>query len=99
MTCLPLYLEEQHSTNLILLMSRLPLPYSPTNVPIPGETVFLMSALKSSPVTANQIQQWTTRDPLLAKVRDFILYGWRDTSENSLKPFQQRKNELSVEGG
>ena len=66
MTCLPLYLEEQHSTNLILLMSRLPLPDSPTNVPIPGETVFLMSALQSSAVTANQIRQWTTCDPLLA---------------------------------
>ena len=81
------------------LLSRLPLPDSPTNVPIPGETVLLMSALQSSPVTANQIRQWTTRDPLLAKVRDFILRGWRDTSENSLKPFQQRKNELSVESG
>ena len=81
------------------LLSHLPLPDSPTNVPIPGETVLLMSALQSSPVTANQIRQWTTRDPLLAKVRDFILHGWRHTSENSLKPFQQRKNELSVESG
>ena len=88
---------EQHAN--ADLLSRLPLPDSPINVPIPGETVLSMSALQSSPVTANQIRQWTTRDPILAKVRDFILNGWRDTSENILKPFQQRKNELSVECG
>ena len=37
------------------------------------------------------------RDPLLAKVKDFILHGWRNTYDNSLKPFQQCKNELSIE--
>ena len=45
---------EQHAN--ADLLSRLPLPDSPTNVPTPGETILLMETLQSSsPVTADQI--------------------------------------------
>ena len=37
-------------------LSRLPLPESPTSVPLPGETIFLMDTLEISPVNATQIR-------------------------------------------
>ena len=32
-----------------------------------------METLDSSPVTSAQIKPWTTKDPLLSKVKDLIL--------------------------
>ena len=37
-------------------LSRLPLPVAPSNVPEPAETVFLMEALTSTPLTAAKIK-------------------------------------------
>ena len=44
---------------------------------------------------------WTNRDPLLSKVCDMVLQGWPNQcpSEEVLKPFTHRRNELSVEDG
>ena len=48
----------------------------------------------------NEICQWTDQDPLLCKTCDWILCGWPEgPSEEAVKPFIQRKWELSVEGG
>ena len=58
-------------------LSRLPLPDTPSQVPLPGETVLLMEKLQSSPVTAAQIRSWTDRDPILSQVRHMLLKGWR----------------------
>ena len=90
---------EQHANADVL--SRLPLPDAPTSVPTPGDTVFLMDALENSPVTVVNIKMWTNRDPLLSKVCDVVLQGWPNQcpSEEVLKPFTHRKNELSVEDG
>ena len=81
------------------VLSRLPLPELPSSVPLPGETVFLMDTLQTSPVNATHIKKWTNDDPLLARVRDMIQKGWTNTSEEQLKPFQHRQNELSVHAG
>ena len=79
------------------VLSRLPLPDHPTSVPQPQETVLLMETLQMSPVTSKQIKSWTSRDPILAKVRDKVLEGWVDTSDPNLLPYQRRKQELSIE--
>ena len=47
-------------------LSRLPLPESPAEVPIPREVILMMETLQGSPVTATQIRQWTDRDPVLS---------------------------------
>ena len=78
------------------VLSRLPLPESPSSVPLPGETVFLMDILLTSPVDARQIRTWTNNDPLLAHVKEMVLKGWSNTSEENLKPYQHCQNELSV---
>lgn len=67
------------------VLSRLPLPKAPTQVPVPGETMLLMQALDSSPVTARQIKSWTDHDPVLAKVRDLLLQGWQHSDDAALQ--------------
>ena len=81
------------------VLSRLPLPESPSSVPVPGETIFLLETLHTSPIDATQIRNWTNKDPLLAKVRTMILQGWICTSDKELQPYQLRKHELSVHDG
>ena len=80
-------------------LSRLPLPESPLEVPPPPELVFMLETLQGSPVQAKQIRQWTDRDPILARVRNLILQGWRITEDEDMRPFIKRKEELSVQDG
>ena len=42
--------------------------YTPSSVPIPGETIFLMDILQSSPIDVSQIHNATSEDPVLSKV-------------------------------
>ena len=88
---------EQHAN--ADLLSRLPLPDTISEVPLPGETVLLMEKLQTSPITAQQIKIWTDRDPLLGRVRNFVLKGWKETNEEALRTFVQKKDELSVQDG
>ena len=92
------YKPGQHNGNADMF-SRLPLPETPTDVPIPGETVLVLDMLLSLPVTVEQIRQWTTHDPILSRVRTLVQQGWQDTNDANLKPFQKRKNELSLHDG
>ena len=48
------------------LLSRLPLPETPTIVPEPTETVLLMEALEASPTNAAHIKLLTAKDPVLS---------------------------------
>ena len=79
------------------LLSRLPLPEAPREVPVPADTILLMDYLQASPTTASQIKTWTDRDPVLSKLRKMLLQGWQSTNDQALKPFQSLKNELSVQ--
>ncbi len=57
-------------------LSRLPLPSGPTEVPHPGDILLLLERLESSPVSAAEIRAWTSKDPVLSKVRRYALHGW-----------------------
>ena len=74
------------------VLSHLPLPESPDNVPLPGETIFLLDTLQGSPVNAAQIRAWMSKDPVLSKVQTMVLQGWTHTSMKQLQPYQQRKD-------
>ncbi len=81
-------------------LSRLPLPDTPASAPLPPESVFLLERLNDSPVSAKQITIWTERDKVLSKVKRFVLQGWPPTvMDAEMKPFEKRKNELSVQDG
>jgi hypothetical protein len=81
-------------------LSRLPLPEAPTQVPQPAELIHLLEGLELSPVSVQDIRLHTSRDPTLAKVREFVLQGWPSSvAAQDLKPFITRQQELSVEQG
>ena len=80
-------------------LSRLPLPDTPSQVPLPGDTVLVLDRLSATPVSVSQIRTWTSRDPLLSRVRDFIQQGWPQSVDTSFRPFHSRRSELSVQDG
>ena len=81
------------------LLSRLPLPAHPARIPDPGETVLLMETLNSSLVTAVQIKAWTSKDPVMSKVKETILNGQQLPETDNFKPYCSRYSELSVHDG
>ena len=63
------------------------------------ETVLLMSTLESTPLNAQQIAQWTARDPILSLVLKFVLQGWPLAAGDELAPYYRRRDELTVHQG
>ena len=79
------------------LLSRLPLPGTIAVPPLPGETILLMEALNTSPVTAAKVKIWTDHDPTLSRVKQMILQGWQKVTETAFQPYLQRDRELIVQ--
>ena len=80
-------------------MSRLPLPESPREIPDPTEWVLLIEGLKDSPISSAQIRTWTRRDSLLSQVLRCVQQGWLTVVTEELKPYWNRRLELSVYDG
>lgn len=79
-------------------LSRLPLE----NSTIGSESrIYQVSAIEDDfPITAKQIGKATKVDPVLSKVHHFIVSGWPESCpDESLRPFHNRKLELSCEQG
>lgn len=53
----------------------------------------------STPIDFNKVRFYTSKDPVLSKVRYYINSDWPDVVQEDLKPFYRRKEELSVEKG
>ena len=66
------------------LLSRLPLPGAPKEVPLPGDTIHLLDNLQVSPISVAQIKSWTVSDPILSKVSEMLLPGGtvKDAADN-----------------
>ena len=59
-----------------------------------------LETINASPVDAAKVKLWTTRDPVLSQVLQFVLYGWPlSVEEEALKPYFVRREELSVHAG
>ena len=59
-----------------------------------------MSVLAATPVKAQQIAQWTGKDPVLSRVQNFTWHGWPNiVDDDQLQPYFRRKLELSVIDG
>ena len=79
-------------------LSRLPLPDQPKVVPKSGSVIMLLEHMNETPVNVVAIRNWTRRDPTLSKVLSYVQNGWPTTcTEESIKPFFRRRDELSVE--
>ena len=80
-------------------LSRLPLKSVSPSVGEEAE-VFQLSYFDELPVTAKQISEATSHDPILSTVLEFTLTGRPNVvQDESLKPFFIRRTELSVEQG
>lgn len=67
---------------------------------MPADTIFLLEQLNDTPITANVIKRWTNQDPVLAKVKNFVLKGWPSSLlDNDICPYFTKQTELSIEGG
>ena len=80
-------------------LSRLPMPQSVPTPPVPGDTIMLLEKMEEFPVNVSQIRTWTNKDPLLSRVRKLVQCGFPEhlKSDKDLKPYMQRKFELSVQ--
>ena len=82
------------------VLSRLPLPLVPQEVPEPGETILLFECVQVDPVSPQLIRRGTDCDPILAEVCNSVLQGWPSQLEGEeFQPYVRRQAELSVEHG
>ena len=76
------------------VLSRLPLPLVPQEVPEPGDTILLFECLQVDPLSPQLIRRGTDRDPILAKVHNFVLQGWPSQLEGEeFQPYVRRQAE------
>ena len=80
-------------------LSRLPLPDSTPDASSVHPTSFNIGQLNSLPIQSSQVQNATQVDPLLKKVLKYTKKGWPRGVPESLRPFRQRQQELSIESG
>lgn len=57
-------------------LSRLPRPLSTSSDRLPGELVQLLNFVSSTQLSVENIKLWTSRDPLLSRVKTFVTSGW-----------------------
>ena len=60
---------------------------------------FMVGQIQAMPVTAEQVQAATRRDPVLSQVFRYVQDGWPATVNDKYKPFYKHKDELCIEAG
>jgi len=77
-------------------LSRLPLPEVSEDMPVPGEFVLLIDHLAEAPISVTHLKSMTAKDPLLAKILQFIRYDWPNhMKDTDLKPYFAKRWELT----
>ena len=82
-------------------LSRLPLPNTKGEPLVCSSepSVFNVAQIESLPVTAEQVETYSRTDPVISKVLRHTKRGWPSQPAESLKPFFQKRSELTVEHG
>ena len=79
-------------------LSRLPLPEKPKDTET-EEQVLKLDQEQSPLTTSEQLRQWTSKDSILSRVREYVLRGWPENLDSNYSPYKQRQHELSVQDG
>ena len=80
-------------------LSRLPLPVQdfPQTVEIEAVSVFNIAQIQALPVTFQQVQLATRRDPTLSKVMTYVQSGWPNQVTEELKSYHNRRQEIVIQ--
>ena len=79
-------------------LSRLPVEIPSENEERTDVEVFNVAQIDALPVTAQQLGKATRSDPILSKVWRYTRTKWPDKMKECLKPYWNRRNELTIEG-
>ena len=78
------------------VLTCLPLPEHPKNIPQSGETV-LLESLNTTPVNAKHVKEWMDKDQILSKVRAKVQQGDQTCDDHpQIQPYVKWINEFSV---
>ena len=80
-------------------LSRLPVQQSCKKEGHSEPNLFNICQIESLPLTSGQLKQATRTDPILSKVLMFTKTGWPMQVSEALKPYWNRRLELSLEEG
>ena len=81
-------------------LSRLPLTsHNKDNKDDVETTLFNIAQIECLPVTAEQVQRAAARDAILSRVLQFTKNGWPTAVDESLLPYFNKCQEITVEGG
>ena len=81
-------------------LSRLPRHATTSGDCLPGYLVHLIDHLSATPVNTANVKDWAVKDPLLSKVKQYIMAGWPETQlGEECKPYRSRWKELSTLDG
>ena len=80
-------------------LSRLPLHDQEAVGETKTVTIFTLSQIQALPVTCNQVQATTRRDPILSKIVDYVRRGWPEQVPDNIRPYQSKKEEITIESG
>ena len=58
---------------------------------------FTVGQIEALPITSAQLKRVMRCDPILSKVLQYIKQGWPDEVEETLKPYLNRRTELTLE--
>ena len=82
-------------------LSRLPRPSTTMEANcVPGDVEFVINHLSATAASAGNVKDWTAKDAVFSRVRQYLLLGWPDQQlGEEFKPFTSRKDELSLQDG
>ena len=80
-------------------LSRLPLSGILPEDTCSDARIFNITQMEALPVTMRQLRAATASDPMLSKVFRYVRDKWPGVTPECLRPFSDRRNELTVEEG
>ena len=61
--------------------------------------LFNIAQIDCLPVTAQQVQKATAKDPVLSRVLQYTKHGWPAAVDGSLQVYFNKRQEITLEGG
>ena len=80
-------------------LSRLPLHDQEAIGETKTVSIFNLSQIQALPVTCNQVQAATRRDPVLSKIVDYVRRGWPKQVPDNIQPYLSKQEEITIESG